>query len=73
MGAGRAGRAETLDALSAVIGGSAEGDEGLLELSRIGEALTRLGVAEDLALFDPSVVRGLEYYTGAVLRGRTGP
>jgi histidyl-tRNA synthetase len=64
--AGRAGRTATLDALAAVIGGSAEGDEGLAELSSIGEALGRLGVAEDRALFDPSVVRGLEYYTGAV-------
>ncbi|MGI8840144.1 MAG: histidine--tRNA ligase [Caulobacteraceae bacterium] len=64
--AGRATRAETLDALAGVIGGSAEGDEGLVELARIGDALRRLGVAEDRAVFDPSVVRGLEYYTGAV-------
>ncbi len=64
--AGRASRGETLDALAGVIGGSAEGDEALSELARIGEALGRLGVAEDRAVFDPSVVRGLEYYTGAV-------
>jgi histidyl-tRNA synthetase len=64
--AGRGERAATLDRLAEVIGGSAEGDEGLSELSRIGEALNRLGVAEDQALFDPSIVRGLEYYTGAV-------
>jgi histidyl-tRNA synthetase len=59
-------RGETLDRLSQVIGGSAEGDEGLAELSLIGEALTGLGVGETMAVFDPSVVRGLEYYTGAV-------
>ncbi|MDQ2859537.1 MAG: histidine--tRNA ligase [Pseudomonadota bacterium] len=64
--AGRDSRTETLDALARAIGGSAEGDEGLSELARIGEALGRLGVAEDRAVFDPSVVRGLEYYTGAV-------
>jgi histidyl-tRNA synthetase len=64
--AGRSGRTATLDALAGVIGGSAEGDEGLAELARIGEALGRLGVGEDRAFFDPSVVRGLEYYTGAV-------
>ena len=64
--AGRPTRALTLDRLSQVIGGSAEGDEGLGELSRIGEALTRLGVGEDQAKFEPSIVRGLEYYTGAV-------
>ncbi len=64
--AGRASRGKTLDALAGAIGGSPEGDEGLSELARIGEALGRLGVAEDRAVFAPSVVRGLEYYTGAV-------
>lgn len=64
--AGRGGRAATLDAISAVIGGSAEGDEGLKELQAIGAALHSLGVGEDRAVFDPSVVRGLEYYTGPV-------
>jgi histidyl-tRNA synthetase len=66
VSAGRGQRAATLDRLANVIGGSAEGDEGLAELARIGASLTAFGVAEDQALFDPSVVRGLEYYTGAV-------
>ena len=35
-------------------------------LGRIGAALAAFGIGEDQALFDPSVVRGLEYYTGAV-------
>ncbi len=64
--AGRGTRTATLDRLANVIGGSAEGDEGLAELAKIGEALAGLGVGEERALFDPSVVRGLEYYTGAV-------
>jgi histidyl-tRNA synthetase len=64
--AARGSRGATLDRLANVIGGSPEGDEGLEELSRIGEALARLGVGEDQALFDPSIVRGLEYYTGPV-------
>ena len=59
-------RAETLHRLADVIGGSTEGDEGLDELARIGAALTPLGVNETQAVFAPSVVRGLEYYTGAV-------
>ena len=59
-------RSSTLDRVAAAIGGSPEGDEGLAELSRIDAALTALGVAEDQALFDPAVVRGLEYYTGPV-------
>ncbi|HVN00694.1 MAG TPA: histidine--tRNA ligase [Caulobacteraceae bacterium] len=66
VSAGRGERAATLDRLANVIGGSAEGDEGLRELSRISAALAAFGVGEDEALFDPSVVRGLEYYTGAV-------
>ncbi|WP_197422627.1 ATP phosphoribosyltransferase regulatory subunit, partial [Phenylobacterium sp. CCH9-H3] len=59
-------RASTLAKLADVVGGSAEGDEGLAELAAIDAALTGLGVAADRATFDPSVVRGLEYYTGAV-------
>jgi histidyl-tRNA synthetase len=64
--AGIGGRLETLDALSNVIGGSAEGDEGLAELAAIHQALTSMGVGADRAMIDPSVVRGLEYYTGPV-------
>src|SRR5689334_5384096 len=64
--AGAEGRTETLDKLANVIGGSAEGDEGLAELAAIHRALTGLGVGPDRAAFDPSIVRGLEYYTGAV-------
>ena len=66
VSAGADGRAATLDRLANVIGGSAEGDEGLAELTRIGQALAGFGIGEDRALFDPTVVRGLEYYTGAV-------
>ncbi|HEX7885735.1 MAG TPA: ATP phosphoribosyltransferase regulatory subunit, partial [Phenylobacterium sp.] len=64
--AGAGDRSSTLAKLANVVGGSAEGDEGLAELAAIDAALTGLGVAADRATFDPSVVRGLEYYTGAV-------
>jgi len=64
--AGGGGRAETLARLAAVVGGTAEGDEGLRDLDAVHTALTRLGVGDDLAAIDPAVVRGLEYYTGAV-------
>jgi histidyl-tRNA synthetase len=66
VAAGAGGRPETLDRLANVIGGSAEGDEGLAELSGIHQALASLGVDETRAAFDPSIVRGLEYYTGTV-------
>src|SRR5580693_3625659 len=65
VSAGRGDRAATLDRLANVIGGSAEGDQGLEELSRIAAGLAAFGVGDARALFDPSVVRGLEYYTGA--------
>jgi histidyl-tRNA synthetase len=64
--AGAGDRSATLDALANVVGGSAEGDEGLKELSAIDAALTSLGVDAQRAVFDPAVVRGLEYYTGPV-------
>ena len=63
---GPGSRGEILDRLSNVVGGSAEGDEGLAELAAIDAALTSLGVGGDRAMIDPAVVRGLEYYTGAV-------
>jgi histidyl-tRNA synthetase len=73
LDAARPTRAATLDRLAEVIGGSAEGEAGLRELGLISEALGRLGVAEDRAPFDPSIVRGLEYYTGAVFEAAFTP
>ena len=42
------------------------GQTGLAELAAIDAALSALGVSSDQAQFDVSIVRGLEYYTGAV-------
>jgi histidyl-tRNA synthetase len=64
--AGAATRSQTLAKLADVVGGSAEGAQGLEDLARIDAALSGLGVGETQAVFDPSVVRGLEYYTGPV-------
>lgn len=64
--AGGGSRGETLDRLEAVVGGSDEGRAGLEELAAIGAALDAMGVSAERARVDPSVVRGLEYYTGAV-------
>ncbi|MBV8593890.1 MAG: histidine--tRNA ligase [Caulobacteraceae bacterium] len=70
VAAGRNDRAGTLAALADVVGGSAAGDEGLTELERIGTALAAFGVPEARASFDPAIVRGLEYYTGAVFEAQ---
>lgn len=61
-----ADNAATLDNLSAAVGGSAIGTEGVDELRQIAAMLAAMGVAEDRAVIDPAVVRGLGYYTGPV-------
>jgi len=58
-------RADVVNVLAG-LGMGAQGEEALAELDRISSALTALGVSEDRARIDPTVVRGLEYYTGAV-------
>ena len=40
--------------------------DGLEELREIGNVLSAAGYSEDRVCFNPSVVRGLEYYTGPV-------
>lgn len=64
--AGAGTRAETLANLSRAVGGSEEGKAGLEELEAIALALEALGAPEGDVVIDPSVVRGLEYYTGPV-------
>ncbi len=59
-------RLGTLGRIADAIGGSASGDEGLEDLHRINSALDGLGVPEAQAVFDSTIVRGLEYYTGCV-------
>ncbi|MGO4572955.1 histidine--tRNA ligase [Microvirga sp. 2TAF3] len=57
--------AATVENLRKVIGVSARGAEGVNELSEIA-ALVGTSGYEDRIIIDPSVVRGLEYYTGPV-------
>ena len=61
-----AGRAELLTAVEKLVGDSAIGREGLEELAQIDEALSAGGYDRDRVVFDPTVVRGLGYYTGPV-------
>ena len=64
--AGRETRGATLEALGAAVGTSDAAQTGLSELNAISRALEALGTPEADVRFDPSVVRGLEYYTGPV-------
>lgn len=72
LAVGQAGGSDVLGALDAVVGATPAGREGLDALARIGAALTAMGVGPDRALIDPSIVRGLEYYTGAVFEAELG-
>ena len=60
-----ANNAATVDNLRKVVGSSARGLEGADELAEIASLVAASGY-EDRVIIDPSVVRGLEYYTGPV-------
>lgn len=59
-------RSGVLAGLERLVGDNDEGRAGLKELAGIDAVLNGLGVSDARARIDPSVVRGLEYYTGAV-------
>ncbi|QRI64090.1 histidine--tRNA ligase [Shinella sp. PSBB067] len=52
--------------LAKLVEGTAKGAEGVEELNQIGHLVTSAGYGPDRIKIDPSVVRGLEYYTGPV-------
>ncbi|MEX0338769.1 MAG: histidine--tRNA ligase [Arenibacterium sp.] len=57
---------ETLANLRVAVGDSAVGVEGIAELEQMATLLTAQGYGPDRIVIDPSVVRGLGYYTGPV-------
>ncbi|MEK6797981.1 MAG: HisS family protein, partial [Planctomycetota bacterium] len=62
-------RRSVCDALAELVGESAVGREGVQELRDIDDALRGAGYLEDQVVIDPTVVRGLAYYTGPVFEG----
>ncbi len=66
MDAKRDDNAATLERLRNLVRGSDIGDGGVVELSQIAELLEAQGYGPDRIVIDPSVVRGLGYYTGPV-------
>lgn len=66
VAAERADGAATCARLRDLVGGSEQGREGVEELETIAEFLESQGYSAPLAKIDPSVVRGLGYYTGPV-------
>jgi histidyl-tRNA synthetase len=61
-----ADNAATLARLGAAVEGSAIGAQGVAELGEIAALLAAQGYGPDRIVIDPSVVRGLGYYTGPV-------
>lgn len=57
---------ETLRNLRSAVGSAGIGAEGVEELETIAELLAAQGYGSDRIVIDPSVVRGLGYYTGPV-------
>ncbi len=64
--AGKASMDETLAALTPLMDGSPIGAEGLAELRAITGLVAAAGYDDGRAMIDPSIVRGLGYYTGPV-------
>jgi histidyl-tRNA synthetase len=59
-------RDHALDAMAELVGDTDLGQQGLAELRYMAELFTTLGYGEDRLAIDPSIVRGLGYYTGPV-------
>jgi len=57
---------QTLQGLQETVGDSSVGAEGVWELRQIADLLAAQGYGPDRIVIDPSVVRGLGYYTGPV-------
>ncbi|MEP6066513.1 MAG: histidine--tRNA ligase [Paracoccaceae bacterium] len=66
MDAKRASGSETVARLQELVEGSVVGAEGVQELEQIADLLAASGYGPDRIIIDPSVVRGLGYYTGPV-------
>lgn len=65
-GAGATSRGEVLDRLRSLVGEAPEGKAGVDELDTVDQLLTAMGIGSDVVAIDPTVVRGLDYYTGPV-------
>jgi histidyl-tRNA synthetase len=52
--------------IAALVSGSEAGRQGVAELREIDRLLAAVDFSEDRVIFDPTVVRGLAYYTGPV-------
>jgi histidyl-tRNA synthetase len=56
-----------LQTLAELVAGNATGEHGVAELRELGAAASAAGVPAGRLKFDPSIARGLDYYTGIVV------
>lgn len=63
-------RSDVCDRFAELVRGSRVGEEGVAELREIDRFLTAVGYTEERVTFDPTVVRGLAYYTGPVFEAQ---
>ena len=54
------------DKLAEIVASSTMGKEGVAELRELSQFLTVAGYGNDKAIIDPTIIRGLSYYTGPV-------
>ena len=59
-------RDSIIDKLKPHLEASEVGREGIEELTKINGILSRLGYDEERVIFDPTLVRGMAYYTGPI-------
>ncbi len=57
---------DPLSEMASIVAQTEEGEEGMAELEIIRDSLSAYGVSEDNYIFDFSLARGLDYYTGPV-------
>jgi histidyl-tRNA synthetase len=66
IGVTGATRAEVIENLARALPSSETAEAALAEMRELDASLTALGADEEHAVFDPSLARGLDYYTGPV-------
>jgi histidyl-tRNA synthetase len=66
LNASQGPRAAAIERVLPIITGNARAEAGMAELKIIDDLVRAAGYGADRIAFDPSVVRGLEYYTGPV-------
>jgi histidyl-tRNA synthetase len=66
----RGSDAETLEALRVSVAGSAVGEQGLAHLVAVRDLVLAAGTPASALQIDPTIARGLDYYTGIVFEAR---